>query len=65
MNRYFLNRLAGRVMRCVLGLQREPVRRLSEGDCRLLEHAFAFVAAAGAVGVVTSVLLLLTVRPTC
>ncbi|CAB3730558.1 hypothetical protein LMG27174_05756 [Paraburkholderia rhynchosiae] len=65
MNRYFLNRLAGRVVRRVLGMQREPVRQMSEGDYRLIEHAFAFVVATAALGLVASVLLLLNWRPTC
>lgn len=62
---HLLNRLAGRVTRRVLGLQREPVRQLTESDYRAIDMGYGFVAGLAAMGVVTIVLLLLTGKPTC
>lgn len=62
---YLLHRLAGRILRRVVGIQREPVRQLTESDYRAIDMGYGFVAGLAAMGVVTIVLLLLMGRPTC
>jgi len=64
-NRYILNRLAGRVMRRVLGMQRESVRQLTEADYRVIDVGYAFVAATAAMVIMATVLWFVSVRPTC
>lgn len=62
---HLLNRLAGRILRRVIGIQREPVRQLSESDYRAIDMGYGFVAGLAAMGVVAIVLVLFSVRPTC
>lgn len=62
---YFLHRLAGRILRRVMGLQREPVRKLTEADYRAIDMGYGFVAGLAAMGAVAIVLLIFAARPTC
>jgi len=65
MNRYLLHRLTGRILRRIVGIKREPVRQYTESDYRALDMGYGFLAGLAAMGVVTIVLLLISVRPTC
>lgn len=65
MNRYFFHRLAGRIVRRVIGIQRVPVRQLTEADRRALDMGYGLLAGLAAMGVVTIVLLLISARSTC
>lgn len=62
---HLLHRLAGRILRRVIGIQREPVRQLSESDYRAIDMGYGFVAGLAAMGAVAIVLVLFSVRPTC
>lgn len=62
---YFFHRLAGRILRRVMGLQCEPVRKLTESDYRAIDMGYGFLAGLAAMGFVTIVLLIFAARPTC
>jgi hypothetical protein len=62
---YLLHRIAGRILRRVVGIQREPVRQFTEADYRLIDMGYGILIGLAAMGVVTIVLLLLMGRPTC
>jgi hypothetical protein len=59
MRRYLFHRLAGRIVRRVIGIQREPVRQLTEADYRAVDHMFAALSASLAAIAVAIVLRLL------
>lgn len=65
MNSYFFHRLAGRIVRRVIGIKREPVRQLTESDYRAIDMGYGFLAGLAAMGVVAIVLLLISARQTC
>lgn len=62
---YFLHRLAGRILRRVMGLQREPVRKLTEADYRLIDMGYGILIGLASMGTVAVILLLLLGRPVC
>lgn len=63
--RYLLTRIAGRVLRRVIGIEREPVRQWTESDLRRLDHLYGLLVASIAIGVVAAIIVTLLARPTC
>lgn len=63
--KYYFHRLAGRILRRVVGIQREPVRVLTEADLRRLDNLYGLLVALIAAGSVVAILLTISLRTTC
>lgn len=62
---HLLHRLSARILRRVMGLQREPVRRLTEADLRRLDHAYALLVSLIAAGCVVAFIVTFYASRTC
>jgi hypothetical protein len=62
---HLLSRLSGRILRRVIGLQREPVRQWTEADLRRIDHAYALLVSLIAAGLVVAGFVTFYAGQTC